>query len=60
MAHRGIDRQGCTGGSAPRTMNWALGNQHSFEATSAKNRFVDLWNPLASAHGGRTRTTDGI
>jgi hypothetical protein len=51
--------QGCRT-SAPRTMNWALGNQHSGEATAAKARFVALWNPIATTSGLARRTTDGI
>ncbi|HEY6794886.1 MAG TPA: hypothetical protein VI248_09400 [Kineosporiaceae bacterium] len=54
-----VARQGCET-TAARTMNWALGNQHSGEATWAKTRFVAFWNPIATASGLRTRTTDGI
>ena len=54
-----IARSGCRNG-APHTAHWAQGNQHSAEATTAKSRFVQLWNPIAAAEGRPRRSTDGI
>src|SRR5690606_31155632 len=54
-----VARSGCRS-TAPRTANWADGNRHSGEATAAKNRFVSLWNPLATANDHRRRSTDAI
>lgn len=50
---------GCRG-QAQHTPDWDLANRYSADATQAKTRFVSLWNPIASAHGGRPRTADTI
>jgi hypothetical protein len=46
--------------AAPHTAHWTAGDQHSAEATTAKSRFVGLWNPIATANDMPARTTDGI
>jgi hypothetical protein len=54
-----VGTSGCRG-QAPHTHNWELGNQYSADASAAKARFVQVWNPIAQANGLNTRSVDGI
>jgi hypothetical protein len=50
---------GCRG-QARHTANWDLANRYSGEASSAKARFVRLWNPIAARQGLQARSADAI
>lgn len=51
---------GCTPGSAPHDDNYKTASASSSQATSAKNAFIQRWNPIAERYGLPTRTSDRI
>jgi hypothetical protein len=50
---------GCRG-QARHTSDWDLANRYSGQASSAKSRFVRLWNPIAAGRGLQSRSADAI
>jgi serine/threonine protein kinase len=56
----GMEKGGCTPGSAPHDSNWRAGSEASAQATSAKNAFIEKWNPIAKRYGLPTRASDRI
>ncbi|MFJ4536711.1 hypothetical protein ACIP39_12200 [Streptomyces tibetensis] len=51
---------GYTPGSSPHDDNYETATAASSRATSAKNAFIQRWNPIAERYGLPTRTSDQI
>jgi hypothetical protein len=54
-----VATSGCHG-QAPHTPDWDLANRYSGQASTAKSRFVRLWNPIAAQHDLKARSADAI